>query len=206
MAGIKVDAKCRSAIDSLQRLFGGVNIVSDFSRVNFKGEFDADFFKNIHDGVKASSEFAVACIDHFISGRREAVEQMREGAAGETIQDLDGKFRGRSCRVHEFLTGALADAFWIAIAPDAWRENALVPLVNNGITNRLPNQVIADCITLQAVFVPNVPTEFYIFIVGKHPVDFQVIAPAGQFEAVIAPRSGFLRNFVKGEVGPLSCK
>ena len=52
MARVKVETEFTSVADRIQRLFRGINVVCDLSRVNFKSELHIIFRKNIHDRIE----------------------------------------------------------------------------------------------------------------------------------------------------------
>jgi hypothetical protein len=131
---------------------------------------------------------------------------MPDAASCETRDHVNAKFGGGTGGVLDFLSGSLADTLRIAIAPYVRWQYALVSLVNDRITNRLPNQVSADRIAFEIVFCQEVVTAFDIAIVTEGLIHVEVITPAGEFETVITPRRGFLCYRFERQISPLTRK
>ena len=70
----------------------------------------------------------------------------------------------------------------IAVAPDVRRQNRLVPAVDP-VEHRLADQVRADGVDLQVVAFQQVACAGAIAVFGQGPLDVEMIAPAGQFQA-----------------------
>ena len=101
------------------------------------------------------------------------------------------------------LGGALADAFGFAIAPNVGGQYCLVPLVNQ-IAHGLTHEMRRDGKTFQVVFRKQRPFPFDVIGFGERTVHFEVIAPAGEFHAVVAHRFDFGREVGERKVGPLA--
>ena len=95
-------------------------------------------------GVQRRGKFLIAGVDHFVRSGWEAVDQMPDGAASKAIDDIDAEGFGGARRVNHLLGAALADAIRVAIAPESVGQYGAVTLVNEGIGNALPHQMIAD--------------------------------------------------------------
>ena len=80
-----------------------------------------------------------------------------------------------------------------------------MPLVDP-IGHSLAHQVVADGKALQTVFVEDVPTALNVVIVLHGLVNFEMIAPAGDLDAVVAKRFSLLAEGVKGQIGPLAAE
>src|SRR5581483_761950 len=128
---------------------------------------------------------------------------MPDAAARKAIDDLHTELGRCACCILHFLGSTLTDAFGLAVAPDARRQDALVPLVDDGITDALTDQVGADRKTLKAVLFQNIAAAADIAVAFQGLVYLEVIAPAGQFQAVVAPAFHFFRPRVQRQVGPL---
>ena len=173
--------------------------------MHLEPEADADLVKDIQNGVPAIGELTITGVNELRRGRRKVIKHGPDGAAGEAVDDVHAK--GLCCPrcILHFLRGALVDALRIAIAPHVGRHDVLVARVN-AVTDRLANEVVGDGETLQAVFGQDVMPRLQIAILTKRATNFEVIAPAGQFEAVIAPVGGLLRQGVQRQIGPLPGK
>ena len=92
--------------------------------------------------------------------------------------------RGAGGGLH-FFRRTLADAFRLAIAPNVGRENGLVPLVNQ-IAHGLPDEVRGNRVAGESVLGEQRPFLFYVIRFGEGAVHFKMVAPAGEFHAVVA--------------------
>jgi hypothetical protein len=77
---------------------------------------------------------------------------------------------------------------------------ALVDVVADG----LAHQVGGDGVGLEAVGLQDVPARLDVAGVFDGLVDFEVVAPAGQFDAVVAEALGLFADFVELQVRPLA--
>ncbi|MBZ0298295.1 MAG: hypothetical protein K8J31_01060 [Anaerolineae bacterium] len=99
-----------------------------------------------------------------------------------------------------------AYALRITIALDALWEDVTVTLVNRMITDALSNQVGADRKALQVVFLQNIFSASVIAVALQGLVDLEMIAPTGQFQAILAKTGCFFCQHWQGKVSPLPCK
>ena len=56
------------------------------------------------------------------------------------------------------------------------------------------------------MLLDGVPARCHIGVVAEGCADFEMIAPAGDFDACIGKGFGFRAKSVKGEIGPLAAK
>jgi hypothetical protein len=84
-------------------------------------------------------------------------------------------------------------------------EDRLVPLVDR-VADRLPHEVVADRPDLQVLRRERVvPALAVRLAVGADRLaHLEVVAPAGELEAVVAEPAGLLDHRREGEVGPLA--
>ena len=157
-------------------------------------------------GSQRVGKILVAGVDIGLAGGREEVQLAPHAAAGEAVDDVHAKQLGGSGRVLHFLGAALAHTFGIAIAPQARRQDALVAVVNRVIAHALAHQVSADGEAFQVVPVEHVPAALDVAVALQGLVHFEVVAPAGEFQAIKAPGAGLLRHCFQGQVGPLAGK
>src|SRR5205085_357205 len=92
--------------------------------------------------------------------------------------------------VHEFLSGALPDALGIAVAPDACGQDAPVPLVDEPVGHALADEVVADGPAAQAVLLEERASAGRVRGLGQGFVYLEMVTPAGELEAVVAPAPG----------------
>ena len=74
------------------------------------------------------------------------------------------------------------------------------------IADGLADEVRGDGIGAQAMGLEDVPAGFAIAFVLGRLIDFKMIAPAGEFDAVVAEAFGLAANFIEAQVGPLPGK
>ncbi len=79
-------------------------------------------------------------------------------------------------------------------------------LVDRVVTNRLTDQMGRNSKDLQVVVFQQFETAGYIAVIAQSLVDFEVVAPAGDLEPVIAPSLCQFADFDKGQVRPLAGK
>ena len=65
------------------------------------------------------------------------------------------------------------------------------------VADALTDQVAADGKALQVVLVQDIPAALDIAVLAESLVHLEVVAPAGQLQAVEAPRAGLLSQHLK---------
>jgi hypothetical protein len=70
-------------------------------------------------------------------------------------------------------------------------------LIDERICHALPDKVIADREALQAMLFEDVAAGADILVAFQSLINFKVIAPTREFQAVIAKARGFLRHRVE---------
>ena len=96
---------------------------------------------------------------------------------------------GRAGGVLELLGGALAHALGVAVAPHVGRDGRLVARVDR-VADRLAEQVVADRPHVQLVAFEQFAALAAVVRVVERLIDVEVVAPAGELEAVKAPLAG----------------
>jgi hypothetical protein len=203
VAGVEVEAEFLASVECLECAFGGVEVEGDFGGVYFEGEFDAAVFEDIEDGVPAFGEELEAAFDHGFGGWGEVVDEMPDGGAGEAIDDADIEFLGGAGGFFHFFGGAVVDAGGVTITPDVIGEDAFVSGIDV-IEDGLSDEVVGDGEEFEAVFFEEFAFAGAVGIVGEGFVDFEVVAPAGKFESIVAEFFGFFAECFEWEVGPLA--
>ena len=97
----------------------------------------------------------------------------------------------------------MADAFGFAIAPDIGWQNGFVPFINQ-IAHRLSDEMRGDGVAGETVLGEQRPFLFAIIGFGECAVGFKVVAPAGEFHAVVTHFFDERQEFGEREVGPLA--
>src|SRR5690348_18426883 len=111
---------------------------------------------------------------------------MPDRRAGEAVHDGDAEPGGRARGVLHLLGRSLLDPFGPAVAPHARRDDGPMPLVD-AVADRLPDEVISNREHLQAMASEQIAPAGTVAIVGEGALDVEVVAPARQLEAVVAP-------------------
>ena len=135
--------------------------------------------------------------------RRERVEHVPHRRAREAVDDRDAERRRRPGGVLHPLRGALPDALGVAVAPHLGRQDPLVARVDR-VRHSLADEVGADRPAAEAVALEQCPALLDVPRIGDRPVDLEVIAPAGELDAVEAPRTEIGGEIGEGQVGPLA--
>ena len=203
VAGVEVEAEFLASVECLECAFGGVEVEGDFGWVNFEGEFDAAVFEDIEDGIPAFGEELEAAFDHGFWGGGEVIDEVPDGGAGEAVDDADIEFLGGAGCVFHFFGRTAIDTGRVAIAPDVIGENAFVSGIDV-IEHGLSDEVVGNGEEFEAVFFEEFAFAGAVGVVGEGFLDFEVVAPAGKFESVVAEFFGFFAECFEGEVGPLA--
>ena len=116
---------------------------------------------------------------------------------------LTPNLRRRPRRVLHPLGRALPDALRIAVAPDLRRQDPAVALVDR-VADRLADEMRAEREAVQVVALEHLLDAADVVVLGERPVDLEVVAPAGELEAVEAPAAGLLGQLLERQVGPLA--
>ena len=83
------------------------------------------------------------------------------------------------------------------------RQDGLVPRVDH-VQHGLADEVIADRPDLKPVALQQFAFPLAVFRLGHGQIDLEVIAPAGQFEAIVTETLELLGQLLQGQVGPLA--
>ena len=83
------------------------------------------------------------------------------------------------------------------------RQDRLVAFVDR-IEHRLADEMIADRVNLQVVALEQIAFGGAIAVVGQGLVDFEMVAPAGQFQAAVAEITGLASHVFQRQIGPLA--
>ncbi len=164
---------------------------------------NTDLVEHVEDRVPAGCEVLVTGVDHVLGCRWEHREVLPDRRSREPGDDLHPELRGHPGRVLHPLGGAPADAFGVAVAPDAVGEDVAVPLIDRVVAHRLPTEVVGDGVHPQSVAFQDLPpaADVGVVVPAGH---VEVVAPAGDLEPVVAPLAREARDLVERQVGPLA--
>ena len=200
---VEVEPEALAVADRLEGVLGGPVVVRDLGRVHLEREAHADLFEDVEDRVPAVGEVLVAARDELVGCRREHRDGLPDRRPGEAVDRLHAELRGDAGGVLQVLRGALPHALRVAVAPDPVRQDVAVPLVDRVVAHRLAGQVIRDRVDLQPVALEDVEPALHVLRVVPTR-DVEVVAPAGDLEAVVAPLAGESGHLFERQVGPLA--
>src|SRR5690606_4392514 len=155
------------------------------------------------EGPPPAGEVVEALVHARLLGRREEVEHVPDARAREAVDDGDAELPGGLGGVDHLLRGPAADALRVSVAPEAVGEDGLVPVVDR-IADALPDEVVGDGVADEAVALELGPLGVAVAGFGEGAVDLEVVAPAGEFGAVVAEAPDLREELLAGEVGPLA--
>ena len=113
------------------------------------------------------------------------------------------KFAGGTGCGHHLLSGTLADALGLAVAPDIGGKNRLVAFVDQ-VAHGLADQVRGNGMAGKPVLREQRPFVGDVIRLGQGAVHIKVVAPAGEFHAVVAHGLDLGSEFGEGKIGPLA--
>ena len=201
VAGVEVEAELGPVADRLQGALGGVDVEGDLGRVDLQRELDAALLEDVEDRVPSVGEQLESVVDGGIRHRGERVEQMPDGRAGEAVDHLDAQLLRGPRRVLHLLDGPLG--LLLRVAADVRRHPVIGPRVVV-VEHELAGQVVRDRPALQPVLAQELVAALAIARVAQGLLDVEMVAPAGQLDAVIAPLAGLLGDDFQRQVGPLA--
>ena len=202
--GSKLSPNTGPVADRLQRGLGRPVVVRDLARVHLVGVADADRVEDVDDRVPAVREVGVAGADHVVTDRREHGQVVPDRGAGEADHGVDAERGRRPCGGLHLLGRPLPHALGIAVAPDPRVDHVLVAVVDDRVADRLAVQVGGDRPAAQPVPLQDVLLGPDVRVVLGRPGDVEVVAPAGDLEAVVAPLRGQPADLLERQVGPLT--
>jgi hypothetical protein len=111
---------------------------------------------------------------------------MPDRAAGKTVDDFNAELLCGLRGIDNTFGRPLANTLGVAVTPDVLRQNRLVTFIDI-IADGLAYKMRRDCKDLQTVVYKKLTLGLAITIITKSLIDFEVVAPAGQFKPIIAP-------------------
>ena len=153
--------------------------------------------EHVHDRVEPLPELRVPAFDLVEVVRRERVDQVPDGRPREAVHLSDAEPCRRPRGIGESLGRSTANALRVAVAPDLGGKDRMVPLVDS-VADRLPHEMGAERPHTETVAIEQPAEAGDVAVVGECLVDVEVIAPAGELEALIAPVSCSRGNILQG--------
>src|SRR5579864_970517 len=186
------------AFDRIDRPLGGGNVECDLRRMYLQPEVHIQLVELVEDRRESTGKIVEPLLPILLIGRGKGIDGMPDARPGESVDDRRESRRlrrrvdegaARLGGVDQLLAGPLLDALSAAVPPYVGGEDRLVPLVD-GITDRLPDQMIGNGKCLQPVALENVPAVFAIALVLQRLVHLEMVAPARELDAVISELPG----------------
>ncbi len=168
------------------------------------GELHALAVEDVEDRVPAVREVLVAGVDQVLGRRREHRDVLPDRRAGEPDHHVDAEPAGGAGGHLHLLRGALAHALGVAVAPDPVGQDAAVALVDRVVAHRLALEVVADREHLQVVLLQHLQLRRDVGVVLDRGPRVEVVTPARELEAVVAPPRGQPAHLLERQVGPLA--
>ena len=192
VAGVEVEAELGAVVERLQGRLGRVDVEGDLGRVDLQGELDAALLEDVEDRVPAVGEQLEAIVDHRVGHRRERVEQVPDRRAGEAVDDLDAQLLGGPRGVLHLLDRPGSSSSWRRPGPrrePSRRSARRVSRARAGRSGGWRSPSIFRPYLRQQVVAP-----LAIAGVAQGLLHVEVVAPAGQLDAVVAPLAGLLAD------------
>ncbi len=202
MAGIEVEAEGLSVLDGGESPFGGEDVEGDFGWVHFEGEPNAALIEDIENGIPESSEVVESLLDAGFTDRRETVEHVPDAGSCEAVDDFDADVFGGEGGILHSLDGP--SPFFFGISGAFFGCECIRTLIVVRIADQLTGEVVANGKQFQAVIGQHRFAGLRVGGVAGGAGDVDMIAPAGEFEAVIAPGFGFFAECFEGDIGELA--
>ena len=203
VARVEVQPEAVAPPERGQRLPGRHEVVGDLRRVHLEPEPHAFPLEHLEDRPEALGDLVVASLDRVEVVRRERVEEMPDRRAGEPVHLRHAERRRGTRRVGEPLGGALPHALGLTVAPDLGREDRAVALVDR-VADRLADEMRAQRPAAEARLLEQRAPILDVSRIGKGLGDVEVIAPAGELQAVEGPDGRTLGELRQRQVGPLA--
>src|SRR5205823_5328898 len=124
-----------------------------------------------------------------------------ERRAGEAADDADAKLLGRLDGGEHLLRGPLADAGGIAVAPDIVGQDSAMAWFDR-VAHRLADAVGAEYRGLKIMSGEQVELLLAVVVVADCPLDFEMIGPAAELDALVAPFGDLGGELAQRRVGP----
>src|SRR3954452_13476330 len=174
VARVEVEAERRPVADRLYLPLGIPVVVGDLAGVHIVGEAHADLVEDVEDRVPPVGEVRVAAVDHLGRHRREHRDRVAHRRPGEPDHRGGAERRRRARGVLDLLGSPSTDALGVTVTPDARRQDALVPLVDGVVADRLAGQVAGDGEDREAVIVDDPPAVGDVAVLGDGAVHVEV--------------------------------
>ena len=171
--------------------------------MDLQGELHAAFAENVENRVPSLGQQLEAVVDRLRRDGREGIKPLPDARSGEAVDHGHAQFLRGPGGVLHVLGRPRVDTGRIAVAPDIGRQDGLVPLVDH-VQHGLADEVIADRPDLKSVAFEHFALACAVIGLGGGEIDLEMIAPTGQFEAIVTETLELLGQFLQGKIGPLA--
>ena len=203
VARIPVDPELRP-VDGLQHLLCRPVVIGQFAGVYLGSEPDPALREDVEDGIPPLLEVDPTRLDQVLPCRREHREVLPDRGSGEPDDGLHAEPLRRPRGVLHRLRSALPDALRLAVAPDHVGQHVVVAFVDRVVADGLAREVVGDGEHLEVVLLQDGEPVGDVVVIGGASPDVQVVAPAGDLQAVEAPARRETCDLLEGQVGPLA--
>ena len=203
VAGVEVEAELGPVFERLQGHLGRVDVEGDLGRMDLQAELDAALLEDVEDRVPAVGQVLEPGLDHRVGDGWERVEQVPDRRAGEAVDDLDAELVRR--RAVSIISLA---ARWRTPSglpsPQTW--SGRISLCRSSIRSQTawPTRWFEIAQTFSPYLLQQLVTSLAVVLVAERLLDVEVVAPAGQLDALVTPFAGLLADDLEGQVGPLA--
>ena len=171
--------------------------------MHLEGEPDALLVEDVQDGIPPPGEVRVAFVDLLLARRREEVQLVPDGGSGEARDDVHPEPGRGPRRVLHLLGGPPAHALLVSVAADVRGQGGLVAGVYERVADGLADEVVADGVAFEAVLREQATLLLDVIVFREGLPHLEVVAPAGELQAVVAHLLGEWGQLLERQVGPL---
>jgi hypothetical protein len=203
VAGVEIDPERLTAVDRVEGLARGDEVVGDLGGVDLERESHSLGVVHVEDRREALGKLLVTALERSEVVGGERVQEVPDRRSGEPGDDRHAHLCRGAGGVLKALGGALAYAVGVAVTPHLVGEDRPVARIDR-VAHRLADEVGADRPAAQAVAVQQFGVPTAVARVGESRRHVEMVARARQFEAVEAPLGRLLRQLRQGQIRPLT--
>ena len=212
---VVIETEARMIFHRFERALGGGDVEGDFRRMHLEREVDVFLFEHVEDRQPAFGEIGKAFVQKILVRRRKGVKRVPDGRAGEAVDD-GGKSSPplRPGRALKNFRAASAVAFIFSAA--RWRTPSGLPSPQTSAGRMAwcrssikshtawPTRCVEMAKQVRPCFWSSAHFFLHVIGFGERAVHFKVVAPAGEFHAVVAHGFDLGREFGERKIGPLA--
>ena len=203
MTGVEIEAEFFTMSQGFERTLRRVEVECNFCGVNLKGKLNTAFGEDVENRIESFRKQLKTGVNHFRGDRWERVIQVPDAGACKTVHNVDTKFLGSASGVLEFFNRPFVDPIRIAVSPNVLGKNRLMTFVDV-IEDSLSYKVGADGVALEFVTVQQFPLLLDIVVICQCLVDFEMVAPACEFDSIVSEFMGHPCHGFDRQISPLA--